>query len=280
MAIPFSKQHGLGNDFVVMDARRTPLALTMAGARAIADRRRGVGCDQVIVIEPPPEDTGGIDAFMRVFNADGGEVSTCGNATRCVAAVLMAELARDRVTLATRAATLRCRAAPGGLVEVDMGPAHLDWTEIPLAAPLDTLHLPLAVDGLGDAVAVGLGNPHTVFFVADVGAVPLDVVGPKVEHDPLFPERTNVEIVEVRDPGTIRMRVWERGVGITQASGSGACAAAVAAMRRALTARKIDVILDGGTLTIAWNDDGHVLMTGPAHLSFTGEIPEAMVRVP
>ena len=277
MSIPFVKQHGLGNDFVVIDARPGLISLSAAAVRAIADRRLGVGCDQLIVIEPPRST--GTDAFMRIRNADGGEVGACGNASRCVAARLMAERGSAHICIETIAGMLDCTAAAGGAVTVDMGRARLDWSEIPLAAPCDTLHVPVALGPLADPVAVNVGNPHAVFFVPDAEAVDLAALGPPLEHHTLFPEQANIEVVHRLGPDRLRMRVWERGVGITRACGTGACAAAVAACRRNVTGGSVEVVLDGGSLHIAWRDDGHVLMTGPVATSFTGELGPALTAM-
>jgi diaminopimelate epimerase len=259
----------------VLDGRARAIALTNAQARAIADRHTGVGCDQVIVIEPARN--GAADAFMRIRNADGGEVAACGNASRCVAAMIMDETGRNTATLETAAGILRAHAA-GNQVTVDMGPAHLDWRDIPLAEEADTLHLKFSRGDLSDPVAVGMGNPHAVFFVADAEAVDLETLGPEIEHHPFFPERTNVEAAQVLARDKIRLRVWERGAGITQACGTGACATLVAAHRRGLTDRKASVILDGGPLEIEWREDGHVLMTGPVSTSFSGVIDGSLLN--
>jgi diaminopimelate epimerase len=267
-ALPFTKMHGLGNDFVVLDARRSPIRLNEAQTRAIADRHRGVGCDQLIVIEPAVNKLA--DVFMRIRNADGGEVAACGNASRCVAVLVMKEKATDHVVVETAAGLLDIESAGDGLITVDMGPARLDWRDIPLARPVDTAHIGVEVGPLKDAVAVNVGNSHAVFFVDDAEAVPLADVGPKIERHAMFPERANVEVVEVRSAGELRVRVWERGVGITQACGTGACASVVAAHRRGLTGRKATIRLDGGALTVEWLKDNHVLMTGPVATSFTG----------
>lgn len=264
----FRKMHGLGNDFAILDARAEPLVLNASLARALADRRTGVGCDQVIVIEPATD----ADAFMRIMNADGSEVAACGNATRCVARILMEETGRDTVSIATRAGQLRIRRAGEGLYAADMGPVFLNWRDIPLARACDTLCLPLSEGGLSDPVAVSVGNPHAVFFVPDAKAVPLAELGPRIEVHPLFPEKTNVEVVEVLSSCRLRMRVWERGAGITRACGTGACASLVAAARRGLCGRRADVVLDGGVLSIEWTDADRVVMTGPATLSFEGRL--------
>jgi len=263
--------HGLGNDFVVLDARRAGLRLDDEAARRIADRRTGVGCDQLIVIEPSTQ----ADAFMRIRNADGGEVEACGNAARCIAGLLLAESGAPAVMLETLGGLLRAEPAGGGEVRIDMGVPRLEWDRIPLARKMDSLHLDFApAPGLADPVAVNIGNPHVIFFVADAEAVDLAGIGPRIEHDPLFPQRVNVNIAQVLDRCHLRLRVWERGVGITRACGTGACATAVAAMRRGLTERNIEVRLDGGPLRIAWperdGEAGHVLMTGPASESFRG----------
>ena len=267
---PFLKMHGLGNDFAVFDARKQALALDAGLARAVADRRRGVGCDQVIVIERASD----ADAFMRIRNADGAEVETCGNAARCVARLLMEETGRDTVRLATLAGPLVCSDAGGGLVAVDMGAPNFAWDRVPLAQPTDTNRFTLDIDGTPvTAAAVSMGNPHCVVFVDDAEAEPVTVLGPRIETHPMFPQRTNVEFVSVRDRGHLRMRVWERGAGITQACGSGACAVVAAAHRRGMIDRKAEVELDGGVLAIEIREaDGHMLKTGPAALTYRGEV--------
>ncbi|HYH38405.1 MAG TPA: diaminopimelate epimerase [Azospirillum sp.] len=277
MTRDFLKMHGLGNDFVVIDARTETYAPSEAEVRAISDRRTGVGCDQFIVVEPAQDLRA--SAFMRIRNADGSEVGACGNASRCVGWLLMEETGADRVVFQTAAGLLEASRAGDGLITVDMGPANLEWTAIPLAQPVDTLRLPINQGGVSDPVAVNMGNPHAVYFVPDAEAVDVAGIGPGLEHHPLFPERTNVEFASVVAPNRIRMRVWERGVGITQACGTGACATAVAAARRGLTGRKADVVLDGGTLTIEWREDGHVQMTGPVAVSFTGRLSPDLVTV-
>jgi diaminopimelate epimerase len=240
---------------------------------ALADRRTGIGADTIVVILPPADDEA--DVSVRFFNADGDESPTCGNATRCIAALLFAETGRDAVRIHTPAGVLDAWRA-GGDVAVDMGEARLGWWEIPVADACDTRNLPYE-GALSDPVGVNMGNPHAVFFVDDAEAVDLQAIGPGIEHAPLFPMRVNVEVAELIGPNRLRMRVWERGVGITQACGSGACAALVAAVRRGLTERKGIVVLDGGELAIEWRDDGHVIMTGPAATAFTGEIDEAFL---
>jgi len=262
--------HGLGNDFAIIDAREMPLRLSSLQVRAIADRHTGVGCDQVIVIEATGAEAGDAAAFMRIFNADGGEVAACGNASRCVARLLMIERSASNVALQTTAGRLEAEAVEDGRVRVDMGPARERWDEIPLAREMDTLHLDFAAGPLSDPVAINMGNPHAVFFVDDAEGAPLEEYGPALEHDPLFPERANIGAVQVVGPDALRLRVWERGVGLTRACGTGACAALVAAARRGLTGRQASVQLDGGVLWIEWAENGHVWMSGPATTSFEG----------
>ena len=262
----FLKMHGCGNDFVVMDDRARTLGITPARAAAIADRRTGVGCDQFIVIEP------GDDAFMRIYNPDGSEAGACGNATRCVASLLAAETERTSLNIRTVSGDLPAWVLPDARVCVDMGQARLGWAEIPLRGPADTLHLDLARGSVADPAAANMGNPHATFFLPDLSCADIERIGPSLEHDPLCPERANIGFAEVLAFDRIRLRVWERGAGLTLACGSGACAALVNASRRGLTGRRATVIVDGGALDIEWRDDGHVLMTGPVATSFTGEL--------
>jgi diaminopimelate epimerase len=277
---PFLKMHGLGNDFVVLDGRRAALALTPERRRAIADRRLGVGCDQLIVLEPPTER--GADVFMRIYNPDGGEAGACGNATRCVASVLMDERKTDLVTVQTISGLLESqrtgRAANGlPVISVDMGLARLDWRDIPVRDACDTNHMPVGVGPLHDPVGTNMGNPHATFFVDNLGAIPLAELGPKLEHDPFFPERANIGVVQRVSEGRLRLRVWERGAGITLACGSGACAAVVAASRRGLIDREAEVILERGSLAIEWLRDDHVLMTGGIAIAFKGELDVSLL---
>lgn len=272
---PFVKMNGCGNDFVVVDALSRPFAPTPNEARAIADRAAGQGCDQLIAIEPSPT----ADAFMRVWNADGGTVETCGNALRCVGWMLMEAGGRDRVTIDTLGGpTVATRAGPRR-VTVDMGPPRLDWTQIPLAEEMDTRGIELQVGPIDAPVlhtpgAVSMGNPHVVFFVDQVpdGAF-VRATGSLIEHHPLFPEGVNVGFAHVEARDRIRLRVWERGAGLTRACGTGACAALVACARRGLTHRVATVVVDGGELEIDWDEaTGHVLMTGPVEVERTGTL--------
>jgi diaminopimelate epimerase len=259
--LPFMKMHGAGNDFVVIDRRGGGPAMTAALARAIGDRNRGVGFDQLAEITASDS----ADFGLVFWNSDGSQAGACGNATRCVSDYVMRGLGVDRVTLTTARGGLVAERAADGRVWVNMGAPQSDWASIPLAREVDTLHLPLP----GDPVAVGMGNPHAVHFVPEAEAVELATLGPQIEHDPLFPQRTNVEFVSLLSPCRIRMRVWERGTGITLACGSGACATAVAAHLRGLTGPRVALEVDGGTLEVDWRDDG-VWLTGPVARVFDG----------
>ncbi|WP_088348585.1 MULTISPECIES: diaminopimelate epimerase [Rhodomicrobium] len=269
----FRKMNGLGNDFAVLDARVSGLRLDAKAARRIADRERGVGCDQVIVIER----SNGADAFMRILNADGSEVNACGNATRCVAALLAGETGRPEVSIQTGAGILNAAVREDGLVTVDMGEPRFGWNEIPLARPFgDTANLDVSFDARGapslrSPGVVNVGNPHCIFVVDNAAAYDLAEIGPRIEYDRLFPERVNVSLAEFISPEEIRLHVWERGAGLTRACGTAACAAAVATARKGLTGRRVTVGLPGGNLMIDWRvADGHILMTGPWHLDYEG----------
>ena len=272
--LDFHKMQGLGNDFVILDRRSGKLSLSAAQVRKVADRRLGVGCDQLLCLEASER----ADVFMRVYNADGSEVGACGNGTRAVARLVMEERGASRAAIETAAGVLTVTVSVQGY-SVDMGKPRFGWDEIPLARPMDTLALDLELGPLARPVGVNLGNPHAVFFVDDAEAVPLAELGPVLETDPLFPERANIGVAEVRNRRSIRLRVWERGAGLTMACGSGACAALVAAARRDLTERAAEVRLDGGSLKIAWTDADRVLMTGPAAHSFKGRLDPEMLAV-
>lgn len=267
----YFKMNGCGNDFVIIDARsRGMLPLSAQQARAIADRNQGVGCDQVIAIERSIRG----DAYMRIWNADGGEVDACGNAARCVAWLLLEEGGGASRRIETPAGILYAERAGAKVVTVDMGSPLLRWEEIPLARAMDTARLEFSAGGLAAPGAVNMGNPHVVFFVENAEAAPAASLGPQVEHDPLFPERVNVGFAEVRAPDTIRLRVWERGAGLTKACGTGASAAVVAAHRQGRANRAVTVLVDGGSLEIEWRaGDDRVLMTGPIELEASGELP-------
>jgi diaminopimelate epimerase len=277
MRARFRKMHGCGNDFVVFDERSGSLGLTPAVAAAIADRRTGVGCDQFIVLEPA---SSGADAFMRIRNPDGTEAGACGNATRCVAQLLATESGRPHQIIRTISGDLPSEVLPNGQIRVDMGPVGLDWRDIPLAHPMDTLDLDLTLGSVSHPAAANMGNPHATFFVPDVAAVPIAELGPPLEHHALFPQRANVGFAQVIGWERLRLRVWERGAGLTRACGSGACAALVNAARRGLTGRAATVVVDGGELFIEWREDNHVLMTGPVATAFTGEIDLSALTPP
>jgi diaminopimelate epimerase len=273
MSRPFLKMNGLGNDFVVVEARSEPFAPTADEVRAIADRANGVGCDQLISIEPATD----VDARVRFWNADGEEVSACGNGSRAVGWLLMQSTGKDEILIETKAGRLVATRAGERLVSVDMGQPRLEWGEIPLAQVQDTRALdvqlydhPALVEAPG---SVSMGNPHVTFFVPDIETAPIAEAGPVVERHPLFPEHVNVGFAQVKDRDRIRLRVWERGAGLTKACGTGACAALVAAARRDLVDRTAVMELDGGELLIDWREDGHVIMTGPAAVDFAGELP-------
>jgi diaminopimelate epimerase len=278
--IPFRKMHGLGNDFVVIDCRTAPVDMTPSLAKAIADRRHGIGGDEVILIEAATN----ADARMGIWNPDGEEVDACGNASRCVAALLMAETGRSSVNLATNAGLLRCSDAGGGMVTVDMGLPRFNWRDIPLSQTQDALRLKLdltGIDGppLPPPAGVSMGNPHAVFFVDDIGKWDLAAIGPKLEVNPLFPERANITLAQQTGPNSFKMRVWERGAGLTLACGTAACATLVTASKHGLTGRTGEMRLPGGVLHIEWREtDGHVMMTGPWAESFTGQFDPAALQ--
>ena len=272
--LPFRKMNGLGNDFVVLDLRAEKASMTPDDARAIADRAKGIGCDQVITIESKDG-----EAFMGIWNADGTAAGACGNAARCVGAILMEEAGADRIAFETPSGRLRAERIGDRRVAIDMGTPRLHWTEIPLAEQMDdTRFIDVKLGPIDDPVlwgpsAVNMGNPHCVFFVDDAEAQALDRFGPLIENHPIFPDRANVSVAEVRGDHLIRVRVWERGAGITKACGTAACAALVSAVRRRLCARKATIELDGGALGVEWRADDHVIMTGPWALEFEGALP-------
>ena len=271
--LPFLKMNGLGNDFVVIDCREKAFDPSEKFLRFVADRKRGVGCDQFLFLRKPK--TQGADVYMEIYNADASTVRACGNGTRCVAKLMFDETGRDNCVIETVVGLLKAWKDPSGLIAVDFGEPSFAWDKIPLARDVDTLHAPIASGGLFAPCCVNVGNPHAVFFVPDVKEVALADTGAVLEHDPIFPERCNIEIAQIMAPDRIRMRVWERGAGITEACGSGACATLVAAVRRGLSARRATIVLDGGELVIEWREgDNRIIMIGAASLSFKGELAD------
>ena len=272
MKLPFTKMHGLGNDFVVIDARPgepwAGFAVDSAWAAAIADRHTGVGCDQLIAMEESPG--GREDAFMRIWNADGGEVNACGNATRCVGSLLMDERGADAARIRTAGGILSVSRADGDMVAVDMGEPLFAWDRIPLSRKTDTLHLELGLGPLSDPAAASMGNPHATFFVDEVEQIALAEIGPALESDPLFAEGANIGVARIDGADRMRLRVWERGVGITLACGTAACAAVANAWRRGLARRSMTVAMDGGALRVDWREDDRIRMIGPVATSFRG----------
>lgn len=272
MNLPFLKMHGAGNDFVLLDARARDVTMTADLAKRLSDRHFGIGCDQLLVLKKSKN----AEAFMQIFNADGSEISTCGNATRCVADFLMNETGKPEASLETNAGVRTGIRTSNGEVEVNMGEPRMKWQEIPLSESRNTLHLGLELGLLTDPVAINMGNPHAVFFVRDLAHVKMAEWGAKLEHHKLFPERANISAVQVIRESHLKMAVWERGTGITLACGSAACAAVVAGVLREKTQPKCTVELPGGTLNVHWkrgpNNSGDVLMSGAVAQVFKGEI--------
>jgi diaminopimelate epimerase len=280
-AIPFRKMNGLGNDFVVLDGRRSPFTISNEQARAIADRNSGIGCDQLIVLEKSDV----ADVKMRIWNAEGGEVESCGNASRCIADPVMQETGRSTATIDTDGGFLSAKAAAGGFVTIDNGAPRFDWQDIPLAEKFaDTRHIELQVGPIDKPLihspsVVNVGNPHCIFWVDDLDVVDLSKVGPMIEHHPLFPERCNVTLAKVVAKDHAIIRVWERGAGLTKACGTAACAVMAAGHRLKMLGEKARVTLPGGDLLMEINpENGHVLMTGPTMLDFEAELPEALAK--
>ena len=278
--LPFHKMHGLGNDFIVLDSRDNQVMPDEHQMRYLADRHKGVGCDQIMVIRSSDQAN---TIRLDMFNADGSPAGACGNGTRCVARLVMDQAGRDEIGIETVAGHLKGwrSNAQSDVISADMGPVSLDWQDIPTSRALDTLTVDLGFPELGAATLVSVGNPHAVFFVEDAEAVNLHHWGPLAEQHALFPDRANIEFIQILDRKTIRMRVWERGAGVTLACGSGACAVAVASACRGLTDNKVNLHLDGGALQITWrrNTDGHVVMTGPATYVAEGVISASFFHV-
>lgn len=279
MSFYFRKMNGLGNDFVVLDARRDAITMTEDKARAIADRKMGIGCDQLIVMEQSPL----ADVRMRIWNAEGGEVPSCGNASRCIADLMFDELKADAATIETKGGLLVARKAGDHLVTIDQGKPKFDWKDIPLSeAFADTRHIELQTGPIDKPLlhspsVVNVGNPHCIFWVSDLNVVDLAKVGPMLEHHPLFPERANISLAQVVARDHVLLKVWERGAGLTQACGTAACATMAAGHRIKIIDSKCRITLPGGDLFMEMNEEGHVLMTGPAQLDFEGTLPEGLL---
>lgn len=273
--IPFRKMNGLGNDFIIVDGRETPRSFAGDQVRAWSDRETGIGCDQFIVMEKSDV----ADVRMRIYNAEGGEVESCGNASRCVASLIFDETGQDTATIDTRGGFLACRKADGGHVTVDMGPPKFGWADIPLAEEFhDTRGIELQVGPIDAPIlhtpsVVNVGNPHAIFWVSDLNVTDLSRTGPLLENHPIFSQRANISLAHVLSPGHIEVKVWERGVGLTKACGTAACAVAVCAARKKLAERKVTITLPGGDLFIEWDERGHILMTGPVTHEFDGVLP-------
>ena len=272
--IPFRKMNGLGNDFVVLDARRGAFQFNESSALKIADRHHGVGCDQVIIMQSSAK----ADVYMRILNADGSEVSACGNATRCIAWIVAQETGKSQLSIETKAGLLSADVASEQSITIDMGEPKFGWQDIPLAEEFrDTRAFELQIGPIDNPVlhspsAINVGNPHAIFWVDDVDAHDLSRFGPLLENHPIFPERANISLAQITSPSSLRLRTWERGSGLTKACGTAACAAAVCAVRKKFTGRSVRVSLPGGDLLIDWRADNHIMMTGPAQLDFLGEL--------
>jgi diaminopimelate epimerase len=280
MTFHFRKMNGLGNDFVVLDARETPIAISEAQARAIANRKTGIGCDQLIVMEK----SSAADVRMRIWNAEGGEVPSCGNASRCIADLLFNELKSDVATIETKGGFLSAKKAGVHLVTIDQGAPKFGWKDIPLSEAFpDTRHIELQIGPIDKPLlhspsVVNVGNPHCIFWVNDLDVVDLAKVGPMLENHPLFPERANISLAKVVARDHVMLKVWERGAGLTQACGTAACATMAAGHRIKIIDSKCKITLPGGDLFMAVNEEnGHVMMTGPAALDFEGTLPEGLL---
>ncbi len=277
--IPFRKMNGLGNDFVIFDGRKRPIKMDENLARSIADRNSGIGCDQLIVFDNSVI----ADVRMRIWNHDGGEVESCGNATRCIADILLGDDASDSLSVDTNGGLLKCTRAPDGMISVDMGLPKFHWSEIPLAEEFhDTRAIELQIGPIDDPIlhtpsVVNVGNPHCIFWIEDESKYDLPKIGPLLENHPIFPQRANISLARVVDRGHIVLNVWERGAGITRACGTAACATMAAAARKNLTEREAVITLPGGDLHMAWREeDDHIIMTGPVTYEFEGTLPEGL----
>jgi diaminopimelate epimerase len=269
---PFVKMHGLRNDFVIVDGRETPYTPSVAEIVRICDRHEGIGADELLVVEPPRSN--GVYDFVRIINTDGREVEACGNASRCVGWLLLQESGHKEITIETLGGQLKCLDAGDKLVTVEMGRLRTGWQEIPLSREMDTLHLGIGAGPLQDPVGMNIGNPHAVFFVADLAAVDLTRYGPQLQKNPLFPQEANIGAAQLIDPKTLKLSVWERPGVLTTACGTGACVAVAAAHRRGLTdVNRMTVIMPAGSVEIELKEDGVVVMTGPVETCYTGHLP-------
>ena len=268
MKKPFIKMHGLGNDFVVLDSTKNQYNINKTSIQLIANRRFGVGCDQVIEMRHSDKE----DIYMKIYNADGTEAAACGNAARCIAGLLFASSPKKEVSIETVAGVLKAKSEENGLIKVDMGKPKFFWKDIPLSMNISDINFEELA--LKNGLAINIGNPHIVFFVKDLDAVDINRIGPLIENNSLFPEKVNVEICQLENRKKIKVLVWERGAGNTLACGSGACAALVAAYKNSLSEPQAEIVLDGGSLNITWNigSDEHVIMSGPIAVSFLGDL--------
>ena len=278
--IPFRKMNGLGNDFVVLDARARPIAVTESSAKAISDRKTGIGCDQLIVLEKSAD----FDVRMRIWNAEGGEVQSCGNASRCIADLLFNETAKNTATISTKGGLLIASKAGDKMVTIDQGVPKFGWKDIPLSEPFaDTRHIELQYGPIDHPLihspsVVNVGNPHCIFWVEDLDVVDLSRAGPMLENHPLFPERANISFAKVIARDHIILRVWERGAGLTKACGTAACATMAAGHRIKIIDDKCRITLPGGDLLMAVREnDGHIMMTGPVAYEFDGVLPKGLL---
>ncbi len=270
--VPFVKMHGLGNDFVIIDSRISDPKLTSMAIKNICHRHFGVGCDQLIILK----DSKKADLAIDFYNSDASLSKACGNGTRCCAALLLSEMQATECRIETQAGIIECWINDNGLISVNMGKPKHSWQDIPLSHDMPTDNLPLNIEGLANPSSLSMGNPHTVFIVEDIEAIDIETIGKHVENHEFFPERSNVEFVQIIDRKNIRLRVWERGAGITLACGSGTCAALAALVQKNLTHKAITAELDGGKLHVEMDPDGHVILTGPIAVSFGGTLSESL----
>jgi len=273
---PFIKMHGLRNDIIIVDARRTPFNPSVGQIRKICDRRAGVGGDELLIVEPPTssDNEKNIAAFVRIINTDGREVEACGNASRCIGWLLMKERHLESIVFRTLGGKLSCRLKGDKYVSVGMGRLRTAWHEIPISKEMDSLHLGIGAGPLQDPVGMNIGNPHAIFFVKDIHKIDLETYGPDLQHHAIFPEEANIGVAQMIDANTMKLAVWERPGALTTACGSGACAAVGAAIRRGLTdQRKVRVIMPAGNMEIEIDENAQVTMAGPIETCYAGYLP-------